>query len=589
MYIGQHMQLFNDKNNHLSYNDIKKNIALFKPLNVNIDSRFFTQDTIWYHFKLSNPTQEKLERYFILDIPWFDHMEIYIQHQQTQSYYQMGNSLILKQRALMSNLPNIKHTFESGVSDIYIKAHTLDPFVFALSILDEKHFIQLNTQKHTFSFCIYSIIFSMMLFNFILYFIIRHISYLYYSLFLLCFLCMNMTYNNYSFEYLLGNYPTLQNWLEGLFIYTFSIIGLLFTQSFLEFKQKHPKLYTTTYFLILFFFALALFTALFAYNFFVACSIFTTFIFGFYSLFTALYCVKHQNRSAIFFVFGVSFGLTGTLITGLSVSAILPTFNMYLYQAVDYGLVIDTILLSIALAKRYTVLFENLQKTQSELMQLSSTLEVAVKKRTKFLNRELQNNQLLLKEVYHRVKNNLQIISSLLILQTKNVSDPLLIKTILQENIQRIHSISLLHEKIFHAKNLKEVPLKPFIKEILYDFIDLTGFNTLKFQLHIQKCAISTNHLIPFGLIVNELLTNSFKYAFIKHHISPEITISLYIQDENIIFFYHDNGQGADLEKFTQGFGFSLLESLCIHQLGGKPTFFNDKGFSYKIEFPKKL
>lgn len=586
-YIGKQMHVFNDKNYNHSLIDIEKNINLFKPLNHEVDSRFFTQNIIWYHFKVTNPQLEKLERYFVLDIPWFDNIEIYVTTKQSQSYYQGGNQFVLSKRPYITNLINVKHTFEPGVSDIFIKARTNDPFVFALSILNHENLIQLSASKHTISFSIYSIIFTMMLFNFILYFIIKHSSYLYYSLFLLSFIFMNMSYNNYTFEYFLGNNPMLQNWAEGSFLYVFAIVGLLFTESFLELKQNHQKLYKATYILIIGIILLALISISFANNLFVAIGILTTFIFGFYSLCVAIYCVRQKNRSAIFFVLGVSFGLIGTMITGLSVSAIIPTFNVHMYKAVDYGIVIDTILLSIALAKRYTILFENLQTTQSKLMQLSTNLENIVQERTKFLNRELQNNKLLLKEVFHRVKNNLQIISSLLILQTKDINNPSLIKTILEENIQRIQSISILHEKIFQSKNLKEISLKHYIKEILFDFIDVTGFNTLKFQLNIQNTPIGTNHLIPFGLIINELLTNSFKYAFNNTHLSPEITITLFTTNDHIIFLYKDNGEGADLEKFSCGFGFSLLESLCAHQLGGKPTFFNDKGFNYKIEFPK--
>ncbi len=586
-YIGKAMSVYNDKSHNHSIEYIKTHTALFKPLNKEIDNRFFTQDTIWYHFKVTNPKQEKLERYFVLDIPWFDHIEIYINDNKTETYYQGGNQLVFSKRSYSTNLINIKHSFEQGASNIYIKAKTNDPFIFALSILDYKNLIQQSSNKHTISFCIYSITLTMMLFNFILYFIIRHRSYLYYSLFLLSFIFMNMSYNNYTFEYFLGDNPILQNWIEGLFLYIFSIMGLFFTQSFLEFKQNHPKLYITNYILIASFILLAAISAIFAYTIFVAIAILSTFIFGFYALCVALYSKRKNNRSAIFFIWGVSFGLIGTMITGLSVSAIIPVFNVHLYKAVDYGIVIDTILLSIALAKRYTLLFENLKTTQNELIQISNNLESLVEQRTEVLNQELENNKLLLKEVFHRVKNNLQIISSLLLLQTNNIKNPQMLKIILEENIQRIQSISTLHEKIFLSKNLKEISLKHYFKEIIFDFIDVTGFNTLDFKLNIQHIPININHLIAFGLIINELLTNSFKYAFKDNNVSPKIIIDLHTDNDTVILSYKDNGQGINLEQFSKGFGFSLLESLCVHQLGGSVSFFNDKGFNYTIGFPK--
>lgn len=585
-YIGQQTKLYNDKNfNHPITTIEQLEPTAFKPVEKDIHSHFFTNDTLWYTFEVLNPTSTNIERYFVFDIPWLDDIEIYITHMQNEKHhYQLGNTFVFSQRTYPTNLLNVKHQFTQGISKVYVKVKTRDPFIVPISLLSQEELIKKVYTKNSGTLAIYSVILAMMLFNFILYFIIKHPSYLYYSLFLVSFIAANASYNNYTFQYFLFNYPTLQNWSQSIFLYCFSICGLLFTNSFLNLKILNRRLYFLTYKVILLIIVIFCLTALLGYGANIAFSIIVGFIFGIYSLIIAIYALQQKNSAALFFILGLSTGLTGTIITALSVSAFIP-FNIYTYKAVDYGILIDTILLSIALAKRFTLMYEDLQKTQNELQELSLQLEQKVEERTFFLNKELENNKLLVKEVYHRVKNNLQIISSLLILQTKTIRD-VKAKQVLQENIQRIEAISILHEKIFKTKDLKQINLKHYVKDIIFDFIDLTGTNQLNFDLNIKPISIGLNNLIPIGLIINELLTNSFKYAF-SHTLQPHILIEFYPKDEYVYFKYKDNGKGANLEDFQKGFGFLLLDSLSIYQLNAQRDFFNNKGFNYTLKFPK--
>jgi two-component sensor histidine kinase len=590
-YIGHNLSLYMTENHDETFEQVQAKKAAFRALNKEIDAHFFTQKTVWYHAVLNNSSKEALERYIVFDIPWLDSIEVFITDESNNMFhYETGNDLSIQNRAIPIHLSNIKHTFSHGTYDIFIKVHTQDPFVVPISVVSKEMLLQKNFQNKTTSFVIYGIVIAMSLFNLILYFIIKHPSYLYYVLFLVTFVCMNATYNNYTYEYLIGNYPYVQNWLQGGLIYLFCITGLLFTSSFLNLQTKHTKLFNATKGLIYFFIAIALVSLLLGYWIFVAFSILSVVIFGAYALVVAIYCYRQKNQSAIYFIIGLFFGLLGSLITALSVSALLPEFSMSMFKAVDYGIVIDTMMLSIALAKRYTLLYDDLKMAQKELKTLSFDLENQVKNRTHELNKELQTNKVLLKEVYHRVKNNLQLITALLSLQLYKIKDKQC-EIILKENLQRIRAIGQIHEKISMFKKFKEISFEKYINEIILNYEDIFSKNKIVYEQHLNNSVtISINTLLYIGLILNELITNSIKYAF-ENQKDKRITLSIdYVyENDTTIFIYCDNGKGVDLESFANGFGFKLLQTLAEHDLNGKVDFYNDNGFCYKITFSNRL
>ncbi|QBZ83085.1 histidine kinase [Hydrogenovibrio crunogenus] len=198
---------------------------------------------------------------------------------------------------------------------------------------------------------IYGIIIAMILYHFILFASIQLRYYAYYVLYLMSFLAMNVSYNGYTFQFLLQDSPVIQNWIQGTTIFLFAIAGLLFAKAFLNLEKYIPLAYKITKGMIWLFVSVMLITVFFGYHAHVMFAIGMSVIFSLYVFVIAFLSYVKGNKTARFFLLGTTAGLVGTSVTALTVMAIIP-YSHVGYQAVDYGLAIDSILLSFALVDR---------------------------------------------------------------------------------------------------------------------------------------------------------------------------------------------------------------------------------------------
>ena len=185
----------------------------------------------------------------------------------------------------------------------------------------------------------------------------------------------------------------------------------------------------------------------------------------------------------------------------------------------------------------------------------------------------LAEKELLLKEIHHRVKNNLQIISGLLYLQSNRTSDNVVI-TALRESEQRIRSMAMIHEALYKSDDLARIDFKRYIKDLTGYLVSSFGVSTNKVTLKvdIEDKLLGFDIAIPCGLIVNELVSNSLKYAFPDNR-SGEIEVCLRtINDEVYELSVSDNGvgmpDGFDLSR-SDSLGIRLVSRLAERQLHG--------------------
>ncbi|MBL7149200.1 MAG: PAS domain S-box protein, partial [Candidatus Cloacimonetes bacterium] len=201
----------------------------------------------------------------------------------------------------------------------------------------------------------------------------------------------------------------------------------------------------------------------------------------------------------------------------------------------------------------------------------------------------LKEKEILLMEVHHRVKNNMQIISSLLKLQAGYVKDKQALE-LFKNSQNRVKSMSLIHEKIYRSKDLASVDFEDYVKSLSYNLFSTYGINTnkVKLELKVAKHSIDMNKAIPCGLIVNELLSNSLKHAFPKGR-SGKIVVGLSInKNDEFELTVEDNGIGMqkeiDLDKLDS-LGLQLIDALTS-QLKGKISFDSNNGMKTKLIFP---
>jgi PAS domain S-box-containing protein len=199
----------------------------------------------------------------------------------------------------------------------------------------------------------------------------------------------------------------------------------------------------------------------------------------------------------------------------------------------------------------------------------------------------LKEKEVLLREIHHRVKNNMQIISSLLNLQMGYVKDKN-IKDIFSESKNRILSMALVHEKLYQSRDLRTIDFKQYIYDLGTTLLQSYNINFIKLNLDVEDISLDIDLATPAGLIINELITNSLKYAF-PDRIKGEINISFRSIDENMLeLVVSDNGIGIpkDLDiRNSKTLGLHLVTSLAEMQLHGKIVINRDKGTEFQIKF----
>ena len=224
-------------------------------------------------------------------------------------------------------------------------------------------------------------------------------------------------------------------------------------------------------------------------------------------------------------------------------------------------------------------------RTNEEVIAYQQNLELLVSEQTAELEEansvlKLQNKEkeTLIKEIHHRVKNNMQIMISLLNLQM-NTTDDLSVKNLLLEFQNRIRSMAIIHERLYLAKDISSIAIDEYISELSFSLLSTFKKNeSVKLETSIEKLQFDLDVAIPLGLIINELITNSLKHAFQSSE-SGQINVILSKNESNGIYFeYSDNGTGFKLPKGkTESFGLELI-GILIDQLGGTFTLNSEKG-----------
>ena len=364
--IGKSLLVYEDKEASLKVSDIVKlpNHA-FHLLGASVSSNSFTRSAYWYKFDINNPTDTLLSRLIIFEPSWLDHVNItVVSPQGDMQSYEAGNTLPYHHRYLKHYLINLKHTFQVGQSTVYIQVKTRDPFIVAISVMEESTFLAEDSLNSLWIGLIYGGLIALLIYNLFLYFGIKERYYLYYVLYLLTFITMNASYNGYTFMVLTSNYPEVQNWLHSILAYLFVLSLLLFTNSFLNLKTRHPKLYLTTnyliYSLIILFFLSAF---LGGYHYHVFFAIISVIFYSGYIFAVGVYSLSRGNKSARFFILGIVSGLSGVFITALTLMSFIP-YTYFTYKASDFGVFIDVLLLSLALADRMKITQEEKMKAE---------------------------------------------------------------------------------------------------------------------------------------------------------------------------------------------------------------------------------
>jgi two-component sensor histidine kinase len=299
--------------------------------------------------------------------------------------------------------------------------------------------------------------------------------------------------------------------------------------------------------------------------------------------------IKGKNIGARYVAFG-AIGTSVFLLVNRMINADIISLSTSLYY-------LDLILLYISyplgiyiyITNQYGRLFIAMEQEVGErTQQLNITISDLTRTKDE-LSSKNNENVLLLKEIHHRVKNNLEVVSSLLALQSAKIDDPNMQKVMLASQ-NRVQSMGILHQKLYQGEHLAFIEMKNYLENLCINILDsYIETERIKVTIEMKEFELDVDTAMPLGLIVNELLTNSLKYAFPNGE-KGNIELSIReLNENNFQLKISDNGVGKSLDAKAKGTGFgSQLVDLLTRQIDGQLIQDVSNGTMILIDFKKQ-
>lgn len=281
---------------------------------------------------------------------------------------------------------------------------------------------------------------------------------------------------------------------------------------------------------------------------------------------------------------------------GLVVCLLFSTDNIGVKILPNIGILSMTITFAIALVAKVNLIKEELSTAKYEKQAILAINEIEkernlrLEEKIEYHKNEIaaaQQIKLLMKELHHRVKNNLQIVSSLLSLQSFRIKDQYAIDAI-KEGQQRIEAMSLIHQKLYIQDAITQVNIREFITDIAESLMQAYGYdsNNFELQINVEEALLDVDKAIPLSIIINELITNAFKYAYdtVKN---PKLIISFTKKSRQASLAIADNGIGINTNNWdsNDGYGKELIQTFT-EQLEGTLKLSINQGTTFQIVFP---
>jgi two-component sensor histidine kinase len=299
--------------------------------------------------------------------------------------------------------------------------------------------------------------------------------------------------------------------------------------------------------------------------------------------------IKEKNKGVHY----VTFGAIGTSIF-LLINRMINTGLISLSTSLYY---LDLIMLYVCYPLGIYIFITNqfgrlFMAMEQEVEERTHDLHISIDNLTKTqseLSSKNDENVLLLKEIHHRVKNNLEVVSSLIALQSAQINDPA-IQEAMQASQNRVASMGILHQKLYQSEHLAFIEMKNYFMHLTENILDsYSSAGKVEVEFDMEKIDLDIDTAVPIGLIVNELMTNALKYAFPQGQIGKIKLSLLNLGNETLKLIISDNGIGKPLNALPIGTGFGTqLVDLLTKQLGGKLTQNIENGTQITIQFKRK-
>ena len=575
----QYSEIYIDKTRSLTIEDIKNPNIKFEKNDKNILAYGYSPDLdVWIKITIKNNSNKSILKIIEYNNPLTTNID----------FFDSNKNIHLKDGFLIDNLdkstinPIFKIELNPNEENIYfIKATSnITTLIVDLKLWDENVFYKKEIKHQLILSLFFGAMFILGIYNLFIYVFTKDKSYLYYVLYIFGLILHHLVYVGFAKLYIF-NLETLKIIIELAALFVALPIYFLgfFTKSFLQ-TIKYPKLNKIlNIFLIIIPLSIIFFLLTEEYD---KYRTNLLMLFLIFLMIVTIYASLNKNRQAYFILFAWFVFLSSGLLMTLSSMGIYNTLPFpYL---IEVSFVLEAVIFSIALANRIT----NLQKEKNEANQKlivqqeneTKRLSKEVDLRTKDLKVALGEKEVLLKELNHRVKNNMQTIVSLIRLQSDEIEDEKL-KDILLTTQNRIAAMGHLHELLYNQENINFIDVYEYF-EILVDEVKSSYDESINIHLDI-KTKLKMEQAIYCGLMINELITNSFKYAFLNKKGNIYITLE---KNNNILkLSVKDDGVGFDKDNITFSLGLTLVNTLAINQLKGEMDIKSKNGTSITISW----
>jgi two-component sensor histidine kinase len=231
-------------------------------------------------------------------------------------------------------------------------------------------------------------------------------------------------------------------------------------------------------------------------------------------------------------------------------------------------------------------LFFVIHRLHTNKLLLAAVLEKKVKLKgvNNLIAKSLDDKEILLKEIHHRVKNNLQLVISLLNIQARQGGDNSIVD-FMEKGESRIAVMALIHENLYQSDNLGRVNYQDYLENLILNILKINGRENFSIMIDTENNYLDIQTSVSLGLIVNELLSNSLKHAFLGVN-KPQVSITLkQVAKDNYKLLFSDNGSGFDSSvRAKKSLGLTLVQ-LLVEQLEGTLKCEIDTGTAYEINF----
>ena len=573
-------EIFIDYSKKLTIDKIIENKVSFSKIDSSTKKFGYSPDfKVWIKFTLHNIENEAILKIIEFDNPLVTNINFYENNSLKESEGLLNKSI---ERKSVNPVFHIKLE-KDETKTYYIEASSKKT---SLSLKLNLYSYEAFYKQEIIQQIILSLFFGGMivlaLYNLSIYFMIKDISYFYYVGYIITLVFHHLLYVGFANLYLFDS-----AFMEYVVRYAAIFIALpvlflaLFSKSFLQINQ-YPKIN----------FILNILIALLVSS--VILFIFTNYLEPYrnvisilvmlYLFFITFYAFLNKNEQAKLILFGWTAILFAGSLMYLSSSGIIED-DLSSYYIIEIAFILEALVFSIALANRIKRLQDEKEKMQLSLIteqkENEARLNKIVSNKTNNLIIALEEKEILLKELNHRVKNNMQTIISLIRLQNDEINDSKI--NILLTTIQnRISAMSHLHELLYQKDTITFVDANEYFEKIISEIKQ--SFEHDIDVIYDINCNLSSESAIYCGLILNELLTNSFKHAFDENK-SGIVNISFFGKNKEYKLVYSDNGKGYNPNIKKSSLGLTLIETLAKKQLKAEMNISTNEGVKVKLRW----